>query len=821
MFTRGGIFLCIILMFQGCFGDPQVLSPLVRWFEPDQIASVDTDRWDIHKGNFVLQSDGLSSYHVLNKESNWYAFFPPAETAGDPSAVEVPDLSDAMQRTDSGFRAKPDRGFACVVPVCWDQRKTPDDQRVFVECRGGFSENQQSIATVIQFQVEPHLPVRFQAGALKKIVVSSSLQIDSLEPAKDGLSATRVITLHNSATHLLFLFMTCPHKDSYFEWARFTSITPNLDLLIERNEKAKDHPLINNDFFHDGVLYPSLFMVPRTAITFKEQNICEESRFQCMLLLNSDQPDPVKVTLCEGDGKGSGTVLLEQILNMESKGWVPVECGLGLCRGEKRRFTLVCDWVEKHDADLRATPVVFCGAPIVTHPWPVKKQGYQNLIILSIDTLRPDHLGCYGYRRPTSPTIDRFARENVLFKHVYSQSPYTLPSHVSLFTSQYPTTHGVYQEEHKIHDETDLLSEVLAKQGLATASFCNGGFLSHEYGFSQGFDLYCEVDPLGDRYMDGHALNPNRLSDGSSGSLNMAFEWAEKHKETPFFLFLHTFMVHDFLPPRELAEAFNVGISSDINPSSEERYKLAHEYYRKNGWTEKERTYFINMYDASIRAADDMFGELLAFLEKTGLKDNTLIVLTSDHGEEFMEHGGNGHSYTIYNELIKIPLMMRIPGTIPMPVEIESVVNQVDILPSVLELMDERGIPFSQGRSFVFMLRACEGSDRTVFAEVDLNDRSKRSCVIKDGWKYIKGDSTQTLVFPAPAEVELFHLSDDPGEQKNVADANPEVQEELKAIIEKMREDIGKFNETMNVKRDSSKKMSKKLQDVLRRQGYL
>lgn len=829
------LFLIPLFLIVGCGDGPPDPSPRVRWFDPIQIDSVDTNRWDIHNGEIAVHSEELSPFLTLDKDSDWFTFYPLADLARDSDHFDVPDLSQARSSMDQGFLAEPVRGFGCLSRIDDEQNTGKTRQRIYAECKGDFIDDPGNSAIVIQLHEDPEFSSPYEPGQLKRVIRAHALETHILPSSDDGRYAGKVIEINNHTRYLLFLFVTGAHKKGYFEWAKFTKLSRHMQLLLSRNEKDWDHPQIYDEYLTHGVVYPSLFMVPKTAITFKETDLLPTSTFRCVFSSTIKDHPPVKVSLVLDEGRDSQKVMFERVVDDTMNGWMPVTCDLGNVSGRDRRFTLICDWVGEQ-ARLDRVPVIFCGAPIIRnygvrsseprgsdarHSGNSEEKPPWNLIIVSIDTLRPDHMGCYGYSRPTSPIMDRFAKENILFKNVYAQSPYTLPSHVSLFTSQYPTTHGVYSEEHRIARGTTLLSEVLAQEGWATACFCNGGYLSHEYGFQQGFDLYCEVDPIGHRYFEGTKVNKNRLSDGSLGSLDMAFEWIEDHADFPFYLFLHTFMVHEFLPPRAYAELFNDGMPAGLDPLSEVRKKINNDYFKEHGWTAEELAFFKNMYDGGIRASDDMFGELLEFLDANGLSENTIIVMTSDHGEEFLEHGGRGHSYTIYDELIRIPMIMKIPGFKTGATEIEATINQVDVLPSVLELMGIDGPPYQQGRSFVPLLTEGNPSNRTVYAEVDLRNRSTRKCVIQGEWKYILGDDTESLMFPAPANKELFRLSEDPGEQRNRAEENPEVLEKFEALLNKIRKDMDAFNDAMGLKREESGKVSRELEEVLRQQGYL
>lgn len=492
---------------------------------------------------------------------------------------------------------------------------------------------------------------------------------------------------------------------------------------------------------------------------------------------------------------------------------------LGHLAGRTLTFTISCDWDVPQERSSGIPPLVYCGSPMLTFQDFARPDPGYNLILVSIDTLRSDHLGCYGYPRPVSPHLDRYAEENMRCANMYSQAPYTLPSHASLFTSLYPSSHGVQSSEHRLSRNTDLLAEILAGQGLATAAFTGGGLVSHRFGFNRGFDIYCEVDPLGDRFFEGLAPTANRLGDGSAGSFSMALDWIRAERDRPFFLFLHTFMVHDFLPPAEWVELFNAGCQSKLRPGLEAKEAKNEALLENSALSETDLTYFINMYDATIRATDQMMGELFAHLQELGLEKRTVVVITSDHGEEFKEHGQFGHTRSVYEELIRIPLIMKVPGVAGGHV-IDTALNQVDIVPTLLEIMGFVHSGTIQGRSFVGLFSGEDEQDRPVYAEVDVKKLSRRACLIMDGWKYIEGSTEEVLSCPAPADVQLFRLNDDPCEKSDLSKGQAAVRQDLKKVMQRFRQDLGHTRQALGVDETSSE-LSPELLEVLRQQGYL
>jgi arylsulfatase A-like enzyme len=295
----------------------------------------------------------------------------------------------------------------------------------------------------------------------------------------------------------------------------------------------------------------------------------------------------------------------------------------------------------------------------------------ENLIIISIDTLRPDHLGCYGSERPTSPTIDAFARSGVLFEDAFATSPWTLPSHGSLLTGLYPSRHGADVARHAIPASIDRLSGILADHGYQTSAIVNSVYL-RKWGIEEGFRDFEYLPEAAD------AREPSKVT-------SRAIHWLrERRRERPFFLFLHYYDVHsDYssLPQyeAELVDPYHGKADGTT------RQMLLHRYGRLR-LDDSAASHLAGLYDAGIRQLDDQLAKLFDSLRGQGLSENTFIVLTSDHGEEFLEHGGVLHGLTQYREVLAIPLVIFGPG-VPSNMRFDEPASLVDIMPTVLSLL--------------------------------------------------------------------------------------------------------------------------------------
>jgi len=321
-----------------------------------------------------------------------------------------------------------------------------------------------------------------------------------------------------------------------------------------------------------------------------------------------------------------------------------------------------------------------------------------NVIVVGIDTLRPDHLGCYGYERATSPNIDEFAAAGVLFENTASQAPWTAPSFATIFTSLYPSQHGSMDVSSRIRESVPTLATMLKERGYATGAVINAPALKPEFGLSRDFDFY-DMTPLGGRRGDGTTRD--------------ALAWIDEVRGGPFFMFVHYFDPHiPYGPPPGYDDLFHKGYEGriknpfDIDDFSRAREKLFEEMkvLTPDDWAE-----IIDLYDGEIVYVDQAFGALIRGLEERGLTDDTVIVLLSDHGEEFFEHGGFEHGHTLFEELIHVPLIVSLPGKVREGARVRNQVRLLDVTPTVFDLLGLEPLAHFEGVSLVPYLTG-EGS---------------------------------------------------------------------------------------------------------------
>jgi ankyrin repeat protein/arylsulfatase A-like enzyme len=359
-----------------------------------------------------------------------------------------------------------------------------------------------------------------------------------------------------------------------------------------------------------------------------------------------------------------------------------------------------------------------------------------NLIVISIDTLRADRLGSYGYARPTSPAIDRFAERGVRFARAFAESSWTLPSHMTLMTGLAPSRHGVVTEERKLNEQIPVLAEVLHNAGYRTYAFTAGGLVGPTWGFGRGFEEYSAVhrQPL-ERVL---ALARERIASFDAG--------------TSYFLFLHTYDVHSpYNPPESYAQMFRTRPAADaLDP------ELATDGINHKNLAPGQMRFLSDQYDAGIRAADDQLGAFFAWLEQRGAFDDTVVILLSDHGEELGEHRAIGHGFSLYVQTLHIPLIVVAPGIAPRVVQQGA--GLADVLPTALELLGI-GAPAVQGQSLVATMRGSDGlGDRPLFSELDRQQIRLRSVV--HGKHHLITSASQP-----PSVSQLFDLESDPVER--------------------------------------------------------
>ncbi|MCA9107255.1 MAG: sulfatase [Planctomycetales bacterium] len=406
----------------------------------------------------------------------------------------------------------------------------------------------------------------------------------------------------------------------------------------------------------------------------------------------------------------------------------------------------------------------------------------RNVIFVSVDALQAAHVGGLGYPRRTTPSLDAFARCSFQFSHCYSVASWTVPSSMTWFTGVYPSEHRIVNK-YAVYDDTrqtiaslkqlapnlTTLAQELQSHGYRTAGFCGNAGVSRGFGYDTGFEVY-----------DHESAKFGTFD----YSLPRAVNWLEQRgdDDKPFFLFVHGYDVHGQAMP---SDGFDGRFVSEHYDRRFAGTSQEQEYLREEGLDRgqldlrpEDIEFWRAIYDEKIARADAKLESFFRDLDRLGLLDNTLIIVTSDHGTEFCEHGRFDHGFTLYNEQIHVPLWIHLPGQVT-GVDLPQPVSSIDVMPTILELLgvapSDAVKEQSRGESLVGAMRG-DGQSRYLFCETDYREFTfKRAVISPDRWKLIYTLETR--------ERELYDLNQDPGEQNNVVAAHPALADELEGRL--------------------------------------
>ncbi len=362
-----------------------------------------------------------------------------------------------------------------------------------------------------------------------------------------------------------------------------------------------------------------------------------------------------------------------------------------------------------------------------------------NVILLSMDTLRADHVGAYGYGQPTTPNIDRLAETSVLFENAISQSSWTRPAHLSMLTGLYPAEHGVLQVSDRVGPPPQLptLASVLSAHGYVSAAFTGGRNMSARFGFDHGFGLYKTVGR--------NLISKQSLLD----------KWLAEHRTQRFFVFLHGFDPHRPYHSREVDRA-----ALGLGPRRPHGWKNL----CARGQRPKGPVTVIGEYDAAIHQGDRAVGRVLATLDRLGLKDRTIVIVTSDHGEEFLEHGSCFHLRTLYREVLHVPLIVHVPGVERLRIS-GVVAASVAIGPTTLEMVGIPGRPLP-GPSLAPVITGRKAPSG--YAVSETKTRLRREPFLSGHVRSITTDRDKLIDWIDRGRREYFELGADPLEQHSL-----------------------------------------------------
>ncbi len=433
-----------------------------------------------------------------------------------------------------------------------------------------------------------------------------------------------------------------------------------------------------------------------------------------------------------------------------------------------------------------------------------------NILLVSIDSLRADHLHCYGYPRETSPTMDTLAEEGVLFTTVVAPTSWTLPSHLTLFTSLPPEEHGVIRDRMRLSPEVRTLTDVLWQAGYETAGIVAGHYLMAEYGFSRGFDHYDDYNLLWrERFANHGTRTPEQLP--------LAKEWLagwdKRGRKRPFFLFLHMWDVHfDYTPPPPYDTLFDPDYQGRLTGEDIAVNPLVHE-----GMDPRDLEHLIALYDGEIRFSDFYLRKILDVLKTLEVYDDTIIVVTADHGEEFFEHGRKIHRFALYDESILVPFIIRYPRKIPAGKVVEQQVRLMDVAPTILGLAG-----LAQPADFGSTPPERPHTERDLTPLIVGNAPSETGPLVGFSDLHGKLVSVRTETFKLithlrkPQTQELYDLVTDPAEQVNITAARPRVAAML-------RQELSEWRKVRGAKPDNARefRLTEEQEKQLRALGYL
>lgn len=376
-----------------------------------------------------------------------------------------------------------------------------------------------------------------------------------------------------------------------------------------------------------------------------------------------------------------------------------------------------------------------------------------SVVFILIDTLRADRLSAYGYHRLTSPVMDLIARNGIRFAHVTAQSSWTKTSMTSIWTGAFPRTHGVLRYPHALPEAATTPAEILHDAGFYTAGIWRNGWVASNFGFHQGFDLYHRPAQLGTpEVLQNVTPSAAKIGGTDEDVTQAAAQFVRGVGKQRFLLYLHYMDVHQYV----YDDSANFGLT------------------------------FSDIYDNAIHWVDRNLNAVLGSLQQQGLLERTLVVIASDHGEGFLEHGSEGHARNLYSEVTEVPLLILPPFWIDGGVVVHERVQNVDIWPTILDLVGAPALPGAQGVSLLPAIETAAGQarqapgervndrGRPVFAELDrtwgtTNGKPSPMIAVTEGpWRFIFYEKF-------PEHFELFDHHADPGEKANLRAEHPEV----------------------------------------------
>jgi len=427
-----------------------------------------------------------------------------------------------------------------------------------------------------------------------------------------------------------------------------------------------------------------------------------------------------------------------------------------------------------------------------------KQEGTKpNILLISIDSLRRDHLSCYGYVKETTPNIDKLAAKGTIFDNAISTTCWTLPSHMSMFTGLYNMQHGVDDDGKALNPAIKTLPQYMKDAGYQTYGIFSGPYLHPVFGFSRGFDEYVDcsnskklaenvlemdqfMPELGKKHVSSH-------KDITSEIIAQTFStWFEnKNNDKPYFAFIHMWDVHfDYIPPPPYDKLYDPHYQGTITPNFANNPRLT-----PNMCT-RDLEHLIALYDGEITWTDYNIGEIINLLENSKTLKNTMVIITADHGEQFFEHGRLGHD-DLYDETLRIPLIIYYPKGFENN-KMTNHVSHVDLFPTILDVSDQDIPIYLSGESILKQVENNEDGERLLLAEYNSKQRKRLMKSVRTvDWKFLCNIKRSRFMF--------FDLENDEKEQHSLIPYKPPIiiPEKVKEKVFESVEYYNGINETM------------------------
>lgn len=509
---------------------------------------------------------------------------------------------------------------------------------------------------------------------------------------------------------------------------------------------------------------------------------------------------------------GSPPIVRDVKSRADSSRWIPVEVDVSALaeRDVEIEIALRSDSKRSESMLLLAEPLIEGRAG----------QTLPDVIVISLDTTRADRTSVYGNPRRTTPNLETLAKSSVVFDTAIAPAPWTLPSHVSLFSGMYPDRHGVHGPKSIVATATPWLPQLMARRGYQTLAFTGGGYVNPEFGFARGFERYAITDPGYPTSAWAQSRNDRAafdLAQNTTEARSEILSELRRKRERPLFLFVHTYASHNYSPPPATLEEFGVAkerVSQVLamQPTSD---RSLSNHGAALPPTERDQKYedARALYDGAVRTADDLVGAILDELRRSDRLANTIVLVVADHGEELGERGNFGHGQSVFDEMIRIPMLWHVPQKAAR--RVADVVSLIDVMPTLVELLaldpkHDFGPGAFDGRSLNSLL---DGGARESLPALSRGNR--RDTIFRS----LRGKRDKIIETRTPGsdvERSLYSLADDPGEARDLARERGEDVEKLGGVLDRTVESLRSRGQG-----SSDRAISSELEDRLRQLGYL